>query len=703
MAGIANIIGGTGQAAQGLGSQIRSQDFAHQENALKRLQEQYNYLADAVERSQAHYAELDPSLANSLNDVQMKIRAAHMPGQQVDPRSFQQLQNEYFKAKQEANKAWAVHPKNPANRVIGTQAVQDAVGQATGQIPRVGGVQPAQGGGFQAPPPFQNAITGPPPQPQAAPAAQPATSPVQPAAQGGGNSSPATFPTTPVQPVEASGATGSAAAVPDGREVPVPTLSTSTSGASVAPIVDLDSLLARPLAGSLETGYMSPLIHEALQHQMGTQAALEQKYREGGIGLDLSHRKLQALDEMGTLKDLPPTLRTMIEAGAYGVPVPGIASLAKPMNVPGLLQTSALPPGSKDAYGNVIDPAITPYVRVQRSLLGGPDMYYPEQGGVSRIVIPDQDSATGFSQVIIDHSGNETGRVQGVPPPANLTTRESTQSSPGVPDIHTVTRPSVPGINAPPVNAQPGGGVTPVGGGGHTTLQPIRPPASSGGSTARGARVSSDAYPAAIKDMAKKVESGDLPIPTDMRTAGAVREYMAEHHMDIPTPLTATGQEDINKIDPIMDEVRRVREMVESRKDSLSYGELAKDLVLYKLHIPTPNDDLISSISFAGLRGASQAMSGTGSRAYQVLSRALEHVPALPSGPDRILTLLNEMETRLQEGRASIIRNDRKSGVIMPVEAAPSKSKMIRARNAQGNLHEAPAGTALPAGWKLEK
>ena len=27
----------------------------------------------------------------------------------------------------------------------------------------------------------------------------------------------------------------------------------------------------------------------------------------------------------------------------------------------------------------------------------------------------------------------------------------------------------------------------------------------------------------------------------------------------------------------------------------------------------------------------------------------------------------------------------------------------IRARDAQGKLHEAPAGTALPAGWKLEK
>jgi len=31
------------------------------------------------------------------------------------------------------------------------------------------------------------------------------------------------------------------------------------------------------------------------------------------------------------------------------------------------------------------------------------------------------------------------------------------------------------------------------------------------------------------------------------------------------------------------------------------------------------------------------------------------------------------------------------------------QSGMIRARDAQGKLHEAPAGTALPTGWKLEK
>ena len=33
--------------------------------------------------------------------------------------------------------------------------------------------------------------------------------------------------------------------------------------------------------------------------------------------------------------------------------------------------------------------------------------------------------------------------------------------------------------------------------------------------------------------------------------------------------------------------------------------------------------------------------------------------------------------------------------------AAPTGT--IRARDAQGKLHEAPAGTALPAGWKQEK
>ena len=39
---------------------------------------------------------------------------------------------------------------------------------------------------------------------------------------------------------------------------------------------------------------------------------------------------------------------------------------------------------------------------------------------------------------------------------------------------------------------------------------------------------------------------------------------------------------------------------------------------------------------------------------------------------------------------------------LKPVAASGATGGKIRARDANGNLHEAPAGTALPAGWKLE-
>lgn len=42
-----------------------------------------------------------------------------------------------------------------------------------------------------------------------------------------------------------------------------------------------------------------------------------------------------------------------------------------------------------------------------------------------------------------------------------------------------------------------------------------------------------------------------------------------------------------------------------------------------------------------------------------------------------------------------------KGGGAAPA-AAPGGGGMMRARDPQGNLHEAPAGTPLPAGWKLE-
>ena len=116
----------------------------------------------------------------------------------------------------------------------------------------------------------------------------------------------------------------------------------STGGASVAPVVNLDDLLARSQAGYADTGIMSPALAYALQQPMGTQADLEKLYRSGPINIELGKQKLQALRDINVLNDkIPPAMQTAIGAGAFGINVPGMAT----MNQPRLLSTGTMGKG----------------------------------------------------------------------------------------------------------------------------------------------------------------------------------------------------------------------------------------------------------------------------------------------------------------------------------------------------------------------
>ncbi len=713
MGGIAAAIGGVGQGAQALGSQIRSQDFAHQENSLKRLQEQYNYLADAVERSQAHYADLDPSLANGLNDVQMKIRAAHMPGQPVDPKSFQQLQNEYFKAKQEANIAWAKHPKNPINRVIGTQAVQDAVGQATGQVPRVGGVQPVQGGGFQAPPPFQNAIAGPPPQPSA-PAAQPATSPVQPAAQGGGNSSPATFPTTPVQPVEAPGA---AAVSPDGRasagpvsDASVPTLSTSTSGASVAPIIDLDSLLARPLAGSLETGYMSPLIHEALTHQMGTQAALEQAHRMGGVNLQLGKNKIEAaqpyLDDLKAnpdhfMQDLIPIEALM--GGNAGLALAPLLNALTPQSEPGMTTARSIElsqPGWLAAHGltnpdgSPLDPNTPMRVQVNKF------SRIPVSAQISSVA--DQIHTIGADVFEYNPRTHQLEKIQGVTPTSMLPSLSVKQVPGQLPESTRTQRIAPSGVSfpggsttapaggVPPVQAP--SGVPPVAAPGRVNAQPAKPKAATSAAATpvpTSTATSSVAHdPVIAANYDHWIRGGTLSEKDQV----AARLYAHDNHLAVPDDLSPAGQEGVYKVMPILKEILHARTQLydEGLTDKSITGraatkaKLAAAWVAYDtLHFSTPLTETISNLSFDSLRSTGQALQNTGVRALPIFKLGQEHTPIFSKNPDDGYGMDLKLQGMQRRAAESLIQAQgmSKSGILPGVGVIKAMPVMVERRS----------------------
>ncbi len=702
MGGFASAIGGVGQAAQGLGSQLRAQSFAHQENSLKQLQEQYNNLADALERTKANYAALAPNIAANLDDVEMQIRAAHMPGQPVDPQSYQNLLQKYLKAKQQAAQDWAVHPNNPINKTMATPAVQNAIAQATGApapIPPVGATQ--------IPPPFQNAIGQGAPQtppylpnatpdpnirPMGAPAAQPATSPVQPAAQGGGNSSPATFPTAPVQPVAAPQAAS------DNTDAAIPTLSTSTSGASVAPIVDLDSLLARPLAESQATGRLSPLIHEALTHQMGTQAALEQLYRSGGVNLQLGKNKLEAIQPI--IQDLHDHPENMLQdlmqievltggSGGSAMALGPLLSALNPRAIPGqetVASAEARYPGFLAAHGydvSKLDP--NQPVRVQTSKL---PPYAPISIEVSAFRQPDVATAQGF-QAYNPYAQTFGGPIPGATPPVMAPTVSETDI-PGQLPQKTFRQRTAPG--AAPTGRSSGGGIPPV-----AAPRSSAAPAGGGGG---GSSVIATNYNDWI--------AGKATLSDKEQTAA--RNYAQQHGLPTPDMLSPSGQKAIASLQPILDEIEHAQALIKAQKlDTMKEFDskiaLGKAYAKYSYgRVDDPLAKAISDLSFDSLRSVGQALQGTGSRAYPIFVRGLEHTPVIGLNSDSgklMYDKLDGMKRRVQEA-IEAARTETKSGIVPVQPVKASEGGMIRARDPQGNLHEAPAGTPLPKGWKLE-
>jgi len=158
-----------------------------------------------------------------------------------------------------------------------------------------------------------------------------------------------------------------------------------------------------------------------------------------------------------------------------------------------------------------------------------------------------------------------------------------------------------------------------------------------------------------------------------------------------PTFSVPEGQKAVADIDPIIEEVHRTQQMFEDIPLA-KMGTIEGKAVLgaatkaYEHGISTPYTSLIANLSFASLRSGANTMKGTGSRALPVLEKALEHTPKIMgehiwdvSDPGQIRDQLNQMLTRLGEGRDSVLRNESKGGVIRSVEA-PSGGGSVAAR-----------------------
>jgi len=171
--------------------------------------------------------------------------------------------------------------------------------------------------------------------------------------------------------------------------------------------------------------------------------------------------------------------------------------------------------------------------------------------------------------------------------------------------------------------------------------------------------------------------------------------YLNDRGIKPPDPISVEGQKGVAGIDSVLDQVKRIKDRLD--KDGLRNddsdrfsGEYRKYKMLGK---SGPNSDLFSDLSFESLRSAGEALKGINSRAYGIISRALEHTPNLDRGvninslgihvpikadsPKLIYDKLNKIQEILTESRQELLKDTRKSGVI-PSKVTPTDEDAVQ-------------------------
>lgn len=436
---------------------------------------------------------------------------------------------------------------------------------------------------------------------------------------------------------------------PNGVEVSSPQQAAAVAPppAPSAPIYQGNGSLTQEELNRRSLAFKSQTDEAQQQAEMRRYIAVEKAKQQ--ITEDQRAKQVKNLKESGVWDKLGPR-----EQGAITT---GLATLGNtPRALPtlhGIAGTDA-PPDQTDFAGKPIDPNGRYEVRTN-----------PANGETEWHQIPvalrsewsfNKDTGKNDLYLVNPYNGDrklveDTSKIN----PSLLATKRSVNSTTDA-SGHTVgettTQKVVPGVGAgggsggqsippPPVTGRPAGGSSSGVGGGNPT----------------------------IKRYAEDLRDGKNPVipPKDR---DAVTSYMVKNNIASPTPLSAKGAGDLQAIDPVISQVDDLLKRLRKMKDDGNPLSLVKDYQMYKHGFSTSNSDLFTNLSFEQLRSAAAALKGTNARAYPILQRAFEHTPTLermgglnPDSPKAIFGKLVEMKKLLQQGRNSILADEKKSGI----------------------------------------
>jgi predicted CoA-binding protein len=409
----------------------------------------------------------------------------------------------------------------------------------------------------------------------------------------------------------------------------------------------LDKLLARSQAGYADTGIMSPQLSEALKRQIETQGNLEQLYRTGGVNLELGKKKLEAIQPiLSDLHDHPEnmmqdlmSIETLTGGGGGAAMALGpLLSAMTPQSEPGMTTAGSLEathPGFLASQGLTGLHPNTP-VRVQVNKF----TRQPVSAQVSSVA----EQLKPFGEGVYAYNPREGTLTpqQGVTPISML---PSTQTSPGSAPVTTQ--------KGKPATTGAGGGVPPVGGAG-------------GGASAKPA---AGQFNSTLDQTARDVVQGVQSMPSDSRTANAVRDSARRQGLTIPPVYPAPVQDALAKNATSLDQINQVLSLLEPYKNSKDILISAPERLEYKLGYTNPDNpwgQAIGKISVTDILAAGRVLGSAGIRSNRFnYNDALTHTP--DPWKDSGTTMYNKlvwMKQLIEDQNKNSLKYQRKSGVI---------------------------------------
>lgn len=489
-------------------------------------------------------------------------------------------------------------------------------------------------------------------------AAQPATSPVSPQAQGPqAVSQPQTIGQGGViPPIEAKSQ----------QPQPTPTLPAPQPTAGATSPFD-----ARAMRQQIIEKYRNLIMQAtpAMRPQIQAEMTAELAHLEPFEQIQQRREQYQMLQSDPSFQALPAWIKAAYAAQAGGfqpVNAPGMTMMPRMIST-GTMGSQA-PQGTME-YGTnkPLDP--NSRYRVMTIPMTGETIWQPEEAQVGTAQTP------GGVEQFNRQTGKAIGPVQGAIPPAQNTPFRQPTAGGGVEQttpanvIGGVAPVPIAGAITPSMMTHTSVSQTP-GQPPTTTRRTVGGPSSSGGSTRAGAVPSINTPdPITVEKYREWVNGGPAPTGKEL---DAVQGYAASNNLPTPTPMSAQGQKDLAQIDDVLTQVHNLKQMMKDRgMDKDDSSNYYKDYFQY-MHLgkATPNQDLWTGLSFEGLRSAAAALRGSNARSYPIFSRALEHVPNptasmthLPDSPKNMYGKLDMMEKVLTQGRTQIMSDEKKSGV----------------------------------------